>query len=79
MIQNLNLRRRIKSAHKAFLDLGFKTRDQRFSISLYEKQDGFTNFIVRMHHLLSNVRSKILHFAFRAEFLRIARTTRNCN
>ena len=58
----------------SILDLGIKIRDDRFSISLYDKQDDFPFSIVRIPSLCSNVPSMIFYSVFRAEILTIAGT-----
>ena len=49
------------------LDLGIKIRNDRFYISLYDKRDDFSFYIVRMSYLCSNIPSKIFYSAFGAE------------
>ena len=58
-----------------FLDLNIKIVDKRFTISLYDKRDGFPFNIVRMPYASSNMPSNIFYSSVGAEVLRIARAT----
>ena len=58
-----------------FLDLNIKIVDKRFTISLYDKRDGFPFNIVRLPYASSNMPSNIFYSSVGAEVLRIARAT----
>ena len=58
-----------------FLDLNIIINENKFTVSLYDKRDGFPFSIVRMPFRSSNMPSSIFYSAIGAEILRIARTT----
>ena len=58
-----------------FLDLHITLNDNTFSLSLFDKRDGFPFSIVRMPFRTSNIPTKIFYSAIGAEVLRIGRTT----
>ena len=59
----------------SFLDLDIKLKNKEFSISLFDKRDGFPFTIVRMPYNNSNMPSKIFYSSVGAEILRIGRAT----
>ena len=58
-----------------FLDLNIAIKNNKFSISLYDKRDGFPFSIVRMPYRSTNMPSSIFYSSIGAEILRIARAT----
>ena len=63
----------------SFLDLDISIIDNKFSVSLYDKRDGFPFSIVRMPYHSSNMPSMIFYSAIGAEILRIAKATSNAD
>ena len=56
----------------SFLDLGMKIKDNKFSIIVYDKRDGFP-------YLRRNISPMTYYSAFGAEILRIAGTANRFN
>ena len=78
--RELELRSRMIANQKGiFYIWELKIKDNRFSLSFYNKRNDFPFSIFRMTYLRSNTSPKIFYSAFAAEILRIAKATSTYN
>ena len=73
-LQTWNLKKKIQTA--IFLDTNITIENGKFCTKLFDKRDNFGFDIVRMPFACSNIPGKMFYGSIGAEFLRIARATR---
>ena len=66
------------TSNATFLDLNIETDGVKFATSLYDKRNAFSFSIVRMPFLCSIIPSRMFHFSFGTEILRMARVSTAC-